>query len=102
MKLKSMKLAKREAQPEPTSIAGKDDGPRYPWGLQLELNDEALEKLGMSSLPKVGKTCTVQAKAIVTGVRENQNQSGTNRSVSLQITDLGVSVDGGGKLYDEE
>ncbi len=75
-----------------------EDAPKYPWGLCVTLDDDSLEKLGVSSLPAVGTEVTIMAKAIVTAARENATQGGESEaSVDLQITDMRVDgMDAGG------
>lgn len=89
--LKSMKLSAREreqmAAPASTSA---EDAPRYPWGLQLHLEHEQLETLDLEALPAVNAVVTLVARAKVTSVSARENEGGTSRSVSLQITDLCV------------
>jgi len=107
MKLKSMKLdpKAREKMPQP-SLAESGDRPLYPWGLEVRLETEALEKLGLADkLPTVGKSMKLEAMVDVTSVSENDSRGGKSCSVTLQITDLGLgaakSDDGevGDRLY---
>ena len=91
--LVSMKLPKRDKTSEEkiyTTMAEPGDGPKYPWGLCLNLDEQQLEQLGIKDLPKVDSTVTLTAKATITSVSENQTQEGTRRSVSIQITDLAI------------
>ena len=87
-KLVSMKIDKkaREKMAEPSTLLS--DAPIYPYGLQLRLDEEALDKLGEDHLPEVGGTVMVLAKAKVTSVSSNESDSGKRRNVELQITDL--------------
>lgn len=88
-----MKLSAAEAK-EQTSAPEAPKGPRYPWGLSLNLDNDSLDKLGLG-LPDVGAEYQVVARAKVTSVSSNDSEGGSkNRSVSLQITDLGVSAGG--------
>lgn len=66
-----------------------DKGPKYPWGLQISLNDDSLEKLGVTALPAVGTEVTIVAKATVAATREYSTEgSGSEASMDLQITDM--------------
>lgn len=68
----------------------------YPYGLTLRLEKEALEKLGMDTLPKVGSKMRVAAVAVVTEVRSSQSSSGSgSKCVELQIQKLDLSAGGG-------
>ena len=88
-----MKLAKEKAKkmasccPEP---AGK--GPRYPYGLELNLEKDQLKKLGISTKGrKVGEKGNIVAEYEVTRLSETQNQSGEDsQSMALQITKLKI------------
>lgn len=91
-KLVSMQLTAAEREEAMGgSIAGKPQGPRYPWGLSVTLDNDTLDKLGLT-LPTVGKTLTLIARVAVTSVSSTTESpdGGPNRSVSLQITDLCV------------
>lgn len=92
-KLKSMKIDPKARQEKYESSAAMD-APVYPYGLQLHLDNEALENLGIE-LPKVGKSLMLYARVDVTSVSENESKSGSNRSASLQITDMCLEADSG-------
>jgi len=65
------------------------DAPKYPWGLCITLNDDSLEKLGVTALPAAGTEVTIVAKAVVTGTSERQTEGeGTKSSMEMQITDM--------------
>lgn len=71
---------------------GGDSGPRYPWGLQITLDDGSLEKLGITDLPPVGTVLMIQARAEVTGTRSSQQQAGDKEQrVEMQITDMEIA-----------
>jgi len=88
-KMVSMKItaAEQKKRSEPTSMV--EDRPRYPWGLQLNLDTDALEKLGIGEeLPAVGESYVLIAKVDVTSVSSNKSEGGSNQSVGLQITSM--------------
>lgn len=95
MKLTDMKYtakdkAKREKTNKETYAIGSG-GPDYPYGLCLTLDSTMLEKLGIDSLPKPGKTLYLEAKAVVVSVRSNSNSRGQDdRSMELQLQKLAV------------
>lgn len=70
----------------------------YPYGLCLYLDEEQCEALGIDKALKAGTQVTIQAKAIVTSATESLERDGDAKgidvSVSLQITDMGVTVQG--------
>lgn len=94
MKLKSMKVSKAEAE-ESSKPSPEVDRPRYPYGLQVRLDNDSLEKLGIA-LPEVGKNLMLLARVSVTSVSSNKNLVGGNySSAELQITDMCLETDEG-------
>lgn len=89
----SMQLTEDEAK-EYASIETKPgDGPRYPYGLCLYLNDDTLKKLGMEGLPAVGATFTLTAKVVCTSVGMSQQVDGdAENRADMQITDMDLGV----------
>jgi hypothetical protein len=71
--------------------------PRYPYGLSIYLDDDALKKLGITDLPKVGESIPATITVMVTGTSQRATQSGkdgeTMRTcVDLQITDMDITM----------
>ena len=63
----------------------------YPYGLQIRLDNETIEKLGIP-LPEVGKEVNIVAKAKITSASERSVEGGeADRSVELQITEMAIS-----------
>lgn len=86
----SMENTPQQAQ-EQVGMTPAADAPKYPWGLEICLNDESLDKLGVKALPAVGTEVTIVAKATVSSTSENATEgSGTRANMSLQITDMQV------------
>ena len=78
---------------------------KYPYGLQISLTEEELEKLDVDHSDwKVGETFHLHAFAKVTSISENQREGGEKCCcVGLQITHLaGESENSEDKEYDEE
>ena len=88
MSLVSMKMSAEETK----EYSGVEmEAPQYPYGLSIDLDDGALEKLGITALPKVGAEMMITAKCVVKSVSSNQMQGGDAESrVCLQITDMSV------------
>lgn len=87
----NMKMSSEEAkeQMEPTAA----DAPQYPWGLCLNLDDDALAKLGITDLPPVGTQLSIQALVTVTSTGAYQTQGQEKEaSLSLQITDMEIGA----------
>ena len=103
MAMVNMKMSAEEAkeQTEPTAA----DAPQYPWGLKLNLDDDALEKLGLTTMPAVGTKMQLAATVEVCSTSSYSDQKGeAESSVSLQITamELGAaqqSSDAASMLY---
>lgn len=67
------------------------DAPKYPWGLEINLNDDTLDKLNVKTLPAVGTEVTIVAKATVSSTSERATeQEGACASMCLQITDMQI------------
>lgn len=78
--------AERKKSLEPMPVGSKDSGPQYPYGLRLNLDQTALEKLSVKKLPRVGATMSVEATAKVVSVSSNERSNGSkDRNVELQI-----------------
>lgn len=88
MSLVNMKMSAEETK----EYSGVEmEAPQYPYGLSIDLDDGALEKLGITALPKVGAEMMVTAKCVVKSVSSNQMQGGDAESrVCLQITDMDI------------
>ncbi len=99
LKVKNMKLTEDEAdESKPTAVA--DSTPKYPYGLSLHLDEIVIEKLGLEKLPVSGTTITGAFKATVESSSIREDKEGKHRSISLQITKLGIS--GGAEDIEEE
>jgi hypothetical protein len=104
-KLVNMKIDPKEREKKYAESA-VTDRPLYPYGLALHLDDDVMSRLGMATLPQVGKQVLVYALADVVSVSEHEStgDDGKQQSVSLQITDLALlpppkNEDAGEKLY---
>lgn len=89
--MKSMKLTPAEAKEE-VSYDSPPKAPEYPYGLSICLDDETLKKLDMESIPDIGAVLTLEAKVIVCSKSQYENQGGADTSMSLQITDMDLSL----------
>lgn len=72
--------------------------PVYPYGLKLYLDEDQCEALGITKALKAGTGLALSAKAIVASATESLESDGDDKgidvSLSIQITELGVSVNG--------
>lgn len=85
-----LKLDKKEGKKE-TMEAMEMKAPLYPWGTSLSFNEETLKKLGIESLPEVGRKYTIAAEVEVTGVSERKTQDETSKCLDLQITKMDLN-----------
>lgn len=86
--LKSMKVSPSEAKSmaEPSMVSERE----YPYGLCLNLEEEALSKLGIDKLPAVDTEVMIMAKAKVCRASVRDDGNGKQRSMELQITDMAL------------
>lgn len=94
--MKDMKLTKTESNND--SPLAEDDR-KYPYGLSLSLDEDALKKLGITELPAVGKSLTLHAKVKVESVSESEYESGASKNLGLQITHMELDA---GKSREEQ
>ena len=99
----------RKPEPKPqtgTMLAGgspegHDEEPRYPWGLEIRLESDELEKLGLSpdTLPKIGQMIPLAAIARVTAIRlERMQGEDSEACLTLQIEQLELNTGPGPSL----
>lgn len=92
MALVSMMLSKKERKDtlSESPVAGERE--KYPWGLRITLETEALKKLGLDPQTiKVGTKMIVDARAEVTGASVDKTDSGDRKRLELQIVKMDVS-----------
>lgn len=91
MALVNMMQSAEEAK-ESSVTYDATDAPKYPYGLELRLDEEGLGKLGISTPPAVGTQMIITAKVMVTSASQYQTQNGEPEMSSCwQITDMEVS-----------
>jgi Major coat protein-like len=103
--LVSMKMSKAEVKQDAPIAASEDEGPRYPYGLQLRLDQSTLDKLDRK-LPKLGDEFMLVAQVKVTSVSSYENVGQPAHSnVELQITKMCLedsAEDAADTLYGEQ
>jgi hypothetical protein len=67
---------------------------RYGYGLQINLDDDQCESLGVAKAIPVGTRVSIQATGLVTRSGECLEADGKGVNVSVQITDLGMQQQG--------
>src|SRR3972149_1905604 len=91
MKLTDMKLPKTKQKETVSPVVSKQE---YPWGLQINLDDAALTKLGIKELPEVGIECMLHGTGKVTRVSQSASERDKgSRNVEIQLTKLALEHD---------
>ena len=67
---------------------------RYGYGLQINLDDDQCEALGITKTMPVGTRVSVQAVGIVNRSGECLEADGKGVTVSVQLTDLAMTAQG--------
>lgn len=67
---------------------------RYGYGLQINLDDDQCEALGITKTMPVGTRVSIQAVGLVTRSGECLEKDGKGVTVSVQITDLSMAAQG--------
>lgn len=89
-KLVSMKVDRSSREEKSEAISTPGDSPMYPYGLNVSLDEDALEKLdvGVGDF-KIGAELVIVAKVRVDSLSSNASIAGGDSArVGLQITDL--------------
>jgi hypothetical protein len=87
MKLTSVKRTKDELKPVEAPSKAQES---YPYGLELRLEKDVIDKLGIKPLPGVGAVMVLQAKVKVVRVSASESGTSNSRSIDLQITSMGL------------
>lgn len=93
----NLALTKEEAKDQYGIEPSDDTLPKYPYGLSIYLDDDALKKLGITDLPKVGTSMPATITVTVTGTSQRATQSSREGEqmrtcVDLQITDMDITM----------
>ncbi len=96
-KLVDMELSKKEKKGHPASIEQTTtEGPDYPWGLAITLEDESLKKMKVKlSDYQIGAEVILHAECKVIRLSQSEREGdGRNRTMELQITSMGLEASG--------
>lgn len=96
MELKSMKLSEEDQKEEMSQSPIKEgDGPEYPYGLRLRIDEDEIEKLGLGEdMPELKTKFRLSAIVEVCSASQNSSVYGDSKVLELQITDMGLSEEG--------
>ncbi len=84
-------LAKDTGQIKHDAAVPSPEQPIYPYGTQINLCNEELEKLGLDDSADVGDELHLNIVAKVVSVSKSDTTEGTRSNVSLQITHAEVT-----------
>lgn len=92
MKMSNMAMSAKEKKAMTGSpTASAPEALQYPYGLQIDLGDESIRKLGMDELPAVGSVLMLHAKVTVSRTNQSEESDGKKRqNLGLQITELAL------------
>lgn len=90
MKMTDMKMTKAEKKESSPVPSSEYNGPDFPYGLRLNLDNASLEKLGLDKLPKVGAKMMVHAMGVVVEVSQHESKNHESRRVEIQLQRLAV------------
>lgn len=83
---KGMKKSSKGSMCEPCGVSDA-----YPYGLEVRLEDESLDKLDIEELPKAGTKMTLTAEVEVSGSSSSARMGeDPHRSLTLQITKMAL------------
>lgn len=89
--LTDMKLTKEDVKEQPEPVLG--DKPKFPFGLEVHLNERSIQKLGLKELPEVGQEKILLARVICESVSARKTiDGGEDRSITLQITHMNLTT----------
>lgn len=86
--LVSVKRTKKDKKNSDHAISS--DSSDFPFGLSISLDDETLDKLGITTLPKVGSDMIVAGVGVVESISERSDKNRKSRNVQIQLTKLAV------------
>lgn len=89
--VKDMELTAKERKEERPTILADDEGPKFPHGLRIHLNEQVIQKLGLKELPEPGAKKILLAKVTCEEVASREEVGGLDRSITIQITGMGLT-----------
>lgn len=88
-KIRAMTDMRRTPAEKTDAVPTPAEGQDYPWGLQIALTQDELDKLGLTDEVEIGDMLHLHCMAKVTSVHKSASEaSGKNCRVELQITHM--------------
>ena len=92
MDMIDMKMTAAEQTDYCGPVSPMSGAPKYPYGLEVRLDDAGIQKLGLKALPMPGQEMILTARVSVTMARQEADQEGVDRSLSIQITKMALDA----------
>jgi hypothetical protein len=100
-KLVDMKRSKKERKESGINTCNPYEGDAYGYGLCINLDKDALEKLGLKpSSFDVGDTVTITARGSIKALRQDKSNSYSSSNVEIQIEKLAIANGGAASALD--
>lgn len=101
MKLTDMKRSKKERKEGGINSCKPYEGDAYGYGLCINLDKDALEKLGLKpSSFDVGDSVTITARGSIKALRQDKSNNHSSSNVEIQIEKLAVAKGGTGSMLE--
>ena len=84
-----MKISEEEKK-ENSGTSSVLDRPDYPYGLEINIDNDTFKKLGLKEAPKAGAVYMVLAKSTVENIHQSKHNNEDRITLTLQITDLDI------------
>jgi len=89
--LTNLKLTKKERKRELEEVPTTAEGELYPWGLDLRLETESINKLGLDIKSfKIGDKVKIEANTEVVEISSSRDGIRHQKTIRLQVQDLGI------------
>ena len=92
MRLIDTKLPKQSMEELKKDMPGKEEGPRYPYGLKITFDEEIINKMPHLENMKIGERVSISGIGEVVSIRMNEDKDKKKRySIEIQIQQVGVA-----------
>ena len=84
----SMKKDQKTIAEDQSEMLGKGPQDEYPYGLRICLDDDSMEKLGLSGTFEIGKKLRLNAVVEVVSSSKRETDEGPEFNMDLQIVEM--------------
>jgi len=89
--LVDMKISKSEQKESQGEAVVEADTRKYPYGLQLSLENDSLKKLPNLRKGKVGDVVTIAAAGKIVSLSEIETETKSNKDLTIQIEKIAIN-----------